>query len=284
MAALFPDHIDELPNNMSFALVYQIGHLLSFSESSDAMYLTERMPDNDTWSALTPSWIKAERRVLSCWQESTMCVRGECDNVFNVVKSVSPGLITILTRLHSPMITSIANSLSAAALMSFSLSPGSTVDAATSSTFSDMERLSLGAYLLSRNILRDSTMTGHVAGFKYAVLNSKGQQLEGTGDFVLEVGSVTALSLPAIIPIPALTLLFLLLTVACNYLAHPRKGATTLRAQRERMINLVVPNLYRIANMQVGKAADYDYVRCLHPIPASEGDEMAMPLLAYTGG
>ncbi|KAH7083126.1 hypothetical protein BKA63DRAFT_143614 [Paraphoma chrysanthemicola] len=284
VAAIYPDHIEELPGNTSFALLYKTGHLPSFSESSDAMYMTERMPENDPWSAMTPFRVQAERPVLSCWQDSTLCVRGKCGSVFDISKSMPPGLITVLARLHTPMVVSIANSLNAAALMSFfSPLPVSTVDAASSNTFADMERLVLGAYLLSRNILRDSTMTEPVAGFNNAVLDSKGQRLRGTGDFVLEVGSVTALSLPALITIPALTFFLLLLTMACNYLAHPREQTTTMIAQRERMINLLMPNLYRMATLEEGKGAAWDYVRRLHPVPIEAGSVSCVGCAMFRG-
>jgi hypothetical protein len=116
-------------------------------------------------------------------------------------------------------------------------------------------------------------MTEPVPGFNNAVIDSKGQQLRGTGDFVLEVGSVTALSLPALITIPALTLFLLLLTMACNRLAHPREQTTTKIAQRERMINLHMPSLYRMATLEGGKHEAWDYVRRLHPVPIGEDQD-----------
>ena len=278
-AVTYPESMTQGSLNTSFALLYRTGHIASFTESGDAMYMTERMPANESRSEMTPFRVKAERPVLSCWQKSAMCVKGECGGVSDMEARISPGLLMILARLQSPMILSIVDSLGPAALMSFfSPKPGTTVDAASSSTIADMERMVLGAYFMSRNILRDATMTEPAPGFKNAMLDGKGQRLEGTGDFVLAAAAVTALSLAALVAIPALTLLFVGLTMLCSYLAHPRSEATSsqrqrdpiFKKQRHRMIELTAANLYVSANMQEEQGANWDYEEHLHPIPTNE--------------
>jgi hypothetical protein len=49
-------------------------------------------------------------------------------------------------------------------------------------------------------------------------------------------------------------------------------------AMRE-LINLNMPDLYRIANLEEGNGETRNYVRPLHPIPTNEIDEIIMPFL-----
>jgi hypothetical protein len=53
IAVLFSEPVEEIPQNASFALLYD-RHLLSFSGSGEAMCMTERMSENEKWGAMTP--------------------------------------------------------------------------------------------------------------------------------------------------------------------------------------------------------------------------------------
>jgi hypothetical protein len=81
--------------------------------------MTERMLEEEKWGAMTPFRVPAERPVLSCCQESTICVRQECAGVFGVLKRMPITLKTILARFHTPMTDAIANNLNTATLISF---------------------------------------------------------------------------------------------------------------------------------------------------------------------
>ncbi|ORY14569.1 hypothetical protein BCR34DRAFT_646152 [Clohesyomyces aquaticus] len=156
LPAMYPDHVESLPINVSYALVYHTSHLPSKTASNDAMYMTESMPEKDPWSKMYDFRVKAERPALSCWQTTNFCIHGDCGSVFDLVnKGVPPGLQMILGHVSVPMVLSIPRQMGPSALLSFySNRPGSDVDAESSKAFSDMERMVLGAYLLTRNVFR----------------------------------------------------------------------------------------------------------------------------------
>lgn len=286
-ALIHPDHVESTPANVSYALLYYTSHLPSGTESNDAMYATEMMPEDEGWNKAYPFRVKAERPALSCWQTSMICIHGECGSALETLgKQVPPGLTVILARVNTPMILSIVNGIGPSALMSFySPLPGRNVDAASSKAFADMERIILGAYLLTRNIFRDATMMEPFSGFNNAILDGKGKSLSGAGDFVLESGSVTALSLPALIVLPAATFVVLILGRLFSCLAHPRRRATVLKKKRERLVDLATPNLFRVANNKgEGDHSLWKFKRHLHPIPKSKDDELCMPLLSKDNG
>lgn len=286
MAAIRQDQIEAMPMNVSFGLIYNVAHLPTFTENSDAMYMTERFPDTEAGGAVFPFRIKAERPALSCWQESTMCIRGNCGDAFTLLekdKNFPPGLTMVISKFTVPMVLEVIQGIGPSALMSYySPLPGTIVDAGSSKTFDDLERMILGAYLLSRNILRDTTMNRPSAGFTNAIRNSKDEVIPGTGDFVIETKAATAISLVVLIVLPALTLFFTLLALAGSMFArYDLDNTQSLRWQRERMVHLATPGLYRVANRsEGGSAAVWRYYTNLHPIPTQEKDEVREEILS----
>ncbi|KAH7384532.1 hypothetical protein BKA66DRAFT_441106 [Pyrenochaeta sp. MPI-SDFR-AT-0127] len=284
MSAIHPDHIEKTPKNVSYALIYNAAHLPSFTENSDPMYMTERLPENETGGNIFPFRIRAERPVLSCWQETTMCTRGACGDAYMLLdkdRGFPPGLTMLLSRMTVPMILDVPQGIGPSALMSYySPLPGTVVDAASSKTFDDIERMILGAYLLSRNILRDTTMMKPFSGFTNGARNGKDEVLPGT-DFVLETRAMTAISLLVLILVPALTLFVTILAAIGNALArYDPENSQRLRWQRERMVNMATPSLFRVASEDHRRHEEvWKYRTHLHPVPISEEDEVCKGFL-----
>lgn len=289
MSAIHPDHIEETPMNVSYALLYNIAHIPSLTENSDPMYMTERLPQNETGGNVFPFRIRAERPILSCWQETTMCIHGECGNSFMLLDQKTgfpPGLTMLLSRMTVPMILDVPAGIGPSALMSYySPLPGTMVDAGSSKTFDDIERMILGAYLLSRNILRDTTMMKPFSGFTNGIRNGKDEVLPGT-DFVLETRAMTAISLLVLILVPALTLFVTILAAIGNALArYDPENSHRLRWQRERMVNMATPGLYRVASESSTQHDDvWRYKSHLHPVPINEDDEVCEGFLGSVSG
>lgn len=255
MVTAHPEHVVTTPSNMSYSIVYSTAHLASTTESNDAMYQTEMMPASYPLRHVFPFRVRSERPVLSCWQSSTFCVHDECSSLSDHAKKnppvLPPATIITLSRINIPMVISLITSMGPSSLMSFyGPSPGSKIDAGSSSTFADFERMMMGAYLLSRNIFRDSALTTPVEGFKNWILNAKNQPLRGAGDFVIESGLVTALSFWWLISLPAAAVILCLVYAVLGGLVRSvGEGKLKVRGeQRERMVGLSMGQLYRRAS------------------------------------
>lgn len=108
-AALYPPHVEEITYNVSYALLYITAHLPTTTESDDAMYKTEKMPDGDGWDELYPFRVKAGRPVLSCWQSSTVRVKGQWFDPLGLANNteVPAAIRMILVQLGTPALLSI---------------------------------------------------------------------------------------------------------------------------------------------------------------------------------
>ncbi|OAL53743.1 hypothetical protein IQ07DRAFT_640782 [Pyrenochaeta sp. DS3sAY3a] len=287
MAAIHPDQVEKTPQNVSYALLYNTAHIATFTETSDPMYMTERLPEDEEGGSTFPFRVKAGRPALSCWQDSTMCIRGDCGEAGALLekdKNFPPGLMIILSRMTVPMILDVAQGIGASALMSYySPLPGTIVDAASSKTIDDLERMILGSYLLSRNLLRDTTMMKPFSGFSNAVRTGKDEVLPGTGDFVLETKAMTAMSMMVLILVPSIMVFFTLLAaIGSAFARYDPENTQTLRWQRERMVNLSNPSLYRVASEKHGyEEVEWKYKSRLHPVPTREDQDVAD---AFLGG
>ncbi|KAF2186681.1 hypothetical protein K469DRAFT_775615 [Zopfia rhizophila CBS 207.26] len=281
--AIYPPHVEETPSNISYALVYVTAHLPTATASDDAMYKTEKMPDDEGWDNLYPFRVRAERPVLSCWQKSNLCVKAHCTDPLGLANytNVPAGIRMILSGLQAPMLLSMASRAGPSTLMSFyGPIPGKTIDAGSSSVFTDMERMVLAAYLQTRNIFRDATMMEEEKGFKNAMLDNAGNYLPGSGDFVLESGSVSALSLQIMIAVPAAA--FVALALGCCLRMLSREGRSRYIGRRLTILSL--PHLYRLAIEPVEDENDLKWNETdkLRPVPepTKEGYDVGVQLFS----
>ncbi|KAH7118726.1 hypothetical protein B0J11DRAFT_570424 [Dendryphion nanum] len=275
------DLVANPPSNMSYAILYSTAHLASTTESNDAMYQTELMPTSYPLRNIYPFRIRAERPALSCWQSSEFCVHGQCNSLNDIAKknppTLPPATILTLSRIATPVIVRITNAMGPSSLMSFyGPQPGSSVDAGGSSAIADFERMIMGAYLLSRNLFRDTAMATPVDGFTNMILNAKNQPHEGTGNFVIESGLVTALSFWWLVALPtAAVLLFLVGVILGGMVRSVGEGNLRVRpAQRERMVALSMGQLFRRASWRGEEFWTKRFANRMIPVPVDDKEEL----------
>ncbi|KAK0704541.1 hypothetical protein B0H67DRAFT_497234, partial [Lasiosphaeris hirsuta] len=213
--------------NVTYAVLATLSHRRSRTANpDDPWYLTEPYPLFEGKSSVSnPEFqIRDRRPALSCWHHDRWTGGGDSvsggKNLSNLTRVAVPEVLrTILgvALLYPPPYT-VGTNIGSSALASVISSSGSTkgvLDAADSSIFKDMERLILGGYITTLNILSDAAMfTPNATGMVEANLfynSTERLRLDGADDFVVSSPNIATFNLAGLIATGAVVILLLFL-------------------------------------------------------------------------
>ncbi|KAG0634673.1 hypothetical protein HOY80DRAFT_1018395 [Tuber brumale] len=256
-------------DRISFAMIVNTGGLYSYTSGTDPWYFTE--PTNLEGLAYQ---VRRKRPVLSCWETSRWHLDGK--DVETSKLDTLPGL-----SLHKvwidvfkfefalPRMVSLARLAGTSALKSasFAAAPSYILDAGASSIRNDIERLVLGSWASSANVLRDTT-TYAANGMVNFVKGEKGSVEDSAAKFVLKSGDVSTLSVRILISIPFVLLFLLVVMVCLNCVLRRRclRKPSIFRDYATRGIALQATQLYRYLDEELYGRARWSH-RLAH-IPA----------------
>ena len=253
-----PKDEDLTITNRSFALVPQLAHTGSITASTDPWYLTEPFQSPKTANFLGYR-VKSARPVMSCWEESFLCLDKTCTSVDGLNKTPFPkGLrIIVAAKFAIPVLTYIIYSAGPAALKSVAGIAGTGfLDCASSTLKDDIDRLVLAAYLNSREVFRETALLGPQAGMSNRLESANGDLFPGSADFVMVTSDVTAISYRSLIAIPVTCLA---ITVLATMLPLMRKTVIRVSIDRRHALTtyaalcagLRATQLYRVLDESV---------------------------------
>ena len=224
--------------NVTYAVLATLSRRRSrTANSDDPWYLTERYPSfQGPASVNNPEFqIRDRRPALSCWHHDRWTGGGEWvdggKNLSSLKRVAVPEVLrTILgSALLNPPPYTVGTNAGSSALASVISASGSykgVLDAADSSIFKDMERLILGGYITTLNILSDATMfTPNATGMVEANLfygSIERLRLDGADDFVVSSPDIATFNLSALIATGAVVifLLFFKLMLTAKLALH----------------------------------------------------------------
>ncbi|KAL6700740.1 hypothetical protein J3F84DRAFT_402719 [Trichoderma pleuroticola] len=180
-----------LNGNISYAIVAWSAHRASIKQGGDPWYKTEVRTENISVPFNAPFWIQRSRPALSCWQQDRWTYGSQ--NVTNIYGlrelkgiKIKPVLLTVLERaLGLPVVVNLGNGGGLSALKSASTSPNGAINAEVSSISDDLKRLILASFVLTRNVLLDTTTYKAGSGLDNIMQDQNGDPADGAGDFVL---------------------------------------------------------------------------------------------------
>jgi len=248
---------DESTSNTSYAMIINTSGLYSYTSGQDPWYFTDKAGSN----ASVAYEVRRGRPALSCWEVSRWHLNGKDVDVLNLDQL--PGL-----KLHklwikdvfpyefgAPRVVTVGRAAGPSALKSasYAMAPSYILDAEASAIKDDLERLLLGGWVSSRNVLRDTTTydKGKIQG---VTEGSGGSVPADAAKFVLQSGDVETLSVRILIAVPAI-LLFLFVvqkTLSCvlrhshatkeYIIPNKKKGALN---EKKDAVALVATQLFR---------------------------------------
>ncbi|KAG0135086.1 hypothetical protein HOY82DRAFT_632849 [Tuber indicum] len=203
------ERILERSRNLSYAIIANTAGHYSYNPSQDPWYSTEKARTNST----PPYQVLSGRPALSCWETKAWHLNGK--DVDNWRLNTLPGL-----KLHKlwadtvfpfefepPRVVYLGRAVGIPAPKpaSYTAGPLHILDVGKASIYGDLERLVLGSWISSRNVLRDTTTYDH--GNMVNLARGTG----GSGDasharFVLQSDSMSTLSISVAISVPAVHL------------------------------------------------------------------------------
>ncbi|KAG0135089.1 hypothetical protein HOY82DRAFT_601186 [Tuber indicum] len=203
----------ERSRNLSYAIVADTAGRYSYTPGQDPWYSTERAPTNST----PPYQVRSGRPALRCWETKSWHLNGK--DVDNWRLNTLPGL-----KLHKlwaqtvfpyefqrpgPVSLGQAVGISALKLASYALDPPHYLEAGAASIYADFERLVLGSWIRSGNVLSDTTRYDH-RGMVNIAQGQGGLVDASAAKFVLESKDVTTMSIQVMIAVPAVWFLIIL--------------------------------------------------------------------------
>jgi hypothetical protein len=219
--SVFPDRPTHTSNN-TFSFIVSCFNRRSFTAGNDPWYLTDQLTKQDSQGATQQ--VARGRPVLYCWQNDLWTYKKISKDISNLadLKALSPALVQTMRRyLSGPMILEVTSQLSISNRLKSALtSQGFYIDAGSASMFEDMKRLILGSYILTKNILTETTLYDATAVQNSNIRNyilddssspADSKLLPGAGDFVISNAAFATLSIKFMIVVPCvLAGLFLL--------------------------------------------------------------------------
>ncbi|KAH8698461.1 hypothetical protein BGW36DRAFT_376139 [Talaromyces proteolyticus] len=200
---------DDSASNTSFGLIVTSFGRYSFTPSNDPWYLTEHSGSNPVDYAYT---ISRGRPGLSCWENATWTYQGSTSATESLNSLTHGDLSSPLTQtfqqyLFQPMVLTLSGLLGRSALASSTLTVSQALNAELCSIENDISRLVNIAYLMTRNILSDSTLISPLGRDNITNLVRSADQrtvLPGADEFVVSGPDIMTLSVRDLILIPTL--------------------------------------------------------------------------------
>lgn len=241
--------------------------------SHDPWYQTQPLNSSLSFSESEHGYqIKPGRPVLSCWQETSFCLNGVCNNI-GLMTDVPKGIQLILTATHAmPMIMNIALRAGVSSLKSYTGSAvGQVVDAASSTMLADIKRLVLAAFLSSREVFRDTVLMDRPSGLANLLEDGEGKLYPGAEDFVIRTGDAVSLRFDLLLVAPIAWILIW----AVVGIVHALKSASTVTGGKFRLRSSVLrgTQLYRMLDETGREKHKWEDRSDLIPFPYNEENE-----------
>ncbi|KAG0634677.1 hypothetical protein HOY80DRAFT_1140495 [Tuber brumale] len=197
----------ERSRNISYAIAVNTPGYYSYTPSQDPWYSTQKDRTNTT----PPYQVLPGRPVLSCWETKAWHLDGKDVDSWRL--NTLPGL-----KLHKlwadtvfpfefepPRIVSLGKAVgtSALKLASYAVDAPYFLDAGAASIYDDFERLVLGSWISSGNVLRDTTRYNHGSMANLA-RGPGGSVDDSAAKFVLESDDVGTISIGVAISVPSI--------------------------------------------------------------------------------
>ena len=200
-------------SNISYAMIIETAGRYSYTSGQDPWYATNVSDPNSPIAYQ----VAMGRPVLSCWEDKKWNLNGK--EVERSDLRTLPGLklhklwaeLVLPLEFAPPRVVSLGKAAGTSALRSssYAVAPNYILDAGASTILDDLERLVLGSWVSSRNVLTDTTTYKH-DNIPNALEGPKGSVEDSIAQFVLQSGDVVTLSVRILISIPSV-LLFLYL-------------------------------------------------------------------------
>lgn len=269
---------DSSTSNTSYAMIVNTGGLYSYTAGVDPWYVTDKGGAN----ASVAYQVRGGRPALSCWEVSRWHLNGKDVDVWDLKKL--PGL-----KLHNlwiekvfpyefgaPRVVTIGNAAGPAALKSasYATAPRYILDAEASAIKTDIERLLLGGWVSSRNVVRDTT-TYDQGKLQGVTEGTGGSVPDGMAKFVLQSGDVETLSVRILIAVPAI-LLFLFIvekTLSC-VLRHSHPKTSIISGEKNDATALVATQIFRKLDQEIDtKVWEHkdSLIPLVYPLPLPPG-------------
>ncbi|KAG0634678.1 hypothetical protein HOY80DRAFT_894470 [Tuber brumale] len=195
----------ERSRNLSYAIVVNTAGRYSYTPSQDPWYSTGEVRTNTT----PPYQVLPGRPVLSCWEAKAWHLNGK--DVDHWRLNTLPGLklhklwanTVFPFEFESPRLVSLGKAvgISALKLASYAVDAPHFLDAGAAGIHDDFERLVLGSWISSRNVLRDTTTYNHGSMVNLA-RGPGGSVDDSAAKFVLESDDVGTISITIAISVP----------------------------------------------------------------------------------
>jgi len=247
---------DVSTSNTSYAMIVNTGSLYSYTAGVDPWYVTEKAGVNAT----VAYQVRRGRPALSCWEVSRWHLGGKDVDVSELDKLPGLKLDEFWTKkvfpyeFGAPRVATIGNAAGPSALKSasYAMAPRYILDADASAIKTDIERLLLGSWVSSRNVVRDTTTydEGKIQG----VSVGSGGLSDAAAKFVLQSGDVETLSVRILIAVPAI-LLFLFIfqkTLSCVLRHSKPKKKCIINGEDKDAVALVATQIFRRLDQQIG--------------------------------
>ena len=192
--------------NLSYVLLFSTVGRTSFSQGTDPFYLTTNSTPNDPLFTVLPG-----RPVLTCWQADSIIYQG---TAYSYLALESPTTIpytisSILVNSLIDKIVKLGGILGPSALASAANSAvGPYFDAGTADVQADLSRLILTSYISNMNTFTDLTTFSSTNTSAIPNLIPP-QNLTDASRFVLFSTAVTALSIPMLIAVPVVMIIWI---------------------------------------------------------------------------
>lgn len=256
-AAIYLPETQELGRNKSYAVIPDTIGRESYTNGTDPWYTTIPIPDSCDGCPLYE--VARGRPVLSCWQNDIWIYKGHEAETIRRLEFV-PGLDIpsvlrdelIPFRLDNPTISNLATTLGDSVLLSSLGSILGWFDAESSNYFDDMQRLILSSFLISRDIIRDTTTMPNFSGLPNSAVDpSTGAPKPGAGDFVINSPAISTLSLNVLIIVPVIWLSIWVLLSVFRATRHPKRNSGKRSRINLRSVGLQAVQLYRLLDEEV---------------------------------
>lgn len=187
------------------------------AQANDPWYLTEAGSNRTS----VPFRVKRGRPPLSCWEDSYISYDGgEKKRIRKIreLNAIPRGLGEVFANTVTPPVVALLTQNLGPSSLKSALTSGSTlIDAGSATIDGDLERITLGAYVYTKNALAEMTQFDRqwekdIPNLAYNYTANKYK--EGVADFVIYGSNVAALDLSVLVLVPALALiLFLTVTL-----------------------------------------------------------------------
>lgn len=202
--------------NNTYAIMISSMQCESFTIGTDPWYLTNTTGVSAVYADGDLVYnVLRDRPGLSCWQMDEWTYNNQSSTTWGLPNISGLGFPESLrdvfySQLASPSVFNTVNSLGSIALASSTTAQYFTIDAASSSIYNDLKRLVLTSYIMTTNLLLDTTLYNRDNTYNASSLVSQAD-LKQVAQFVVDDPNIATISLSFAVAMPIATLIMFLI-------------------------------------------------------------------------